>query len=78
VRAGRASVKLTESTTDANVFELGATLGYSLVVGPVNLKAGLGLQYANLDVSFTDRDGVSKGSGAGFLPTGDLSLGVVF
>ncbi len=71
---------------EAAAWSMGATIGYSWVIGPVNIRAGAGIQYIDIGASASDEAGVLTGEGSStvsmslgmVLPALDLSLGFVF
>lgn len=79
VQAGRGSfTDGAAGKVTGSILSAGATMGYSLVLGGFNLKAGLGLEEMRVGLKVTDQDGTRAGVGAGLGLTGDLSVGAVF
>lgn len=63
---------------EAAAWSVGGTIGYSWVIGPVNIRAGAGVQYIDIGASAGDGKSGASVSLAMVLPALDLSLGFVF
>jgi hypothetical protein len=77
-RLAYAEATVGSATGSGAGWAVGATIGWSWVLGPVNIRAGGGVQYFDMEVE-AHGDGVSSRVGlAAVLPAADLSIGFVF
>jgi hypothetical protein len=78
VRMAYSEANIGSATGSGVGWAVGATIGWSWVLGPVNLRAGGGLQYIDMEVEAHDGPVSARVGLRTLFPALDLSVGFVF